>query len=90
MEKKANRERSIVRRGSEGYEVRPVNREEILRRYIEDQGQEMGRYQTYVPEPESEGSEDLDDPEDDSETFSRVQQDVETLRAERGLKNDFY
>ncbi|KIJ66242.1 hypothetical protein HYDPIDRAFT_86668 [Hydnomerulius pinastri MD-312] len=43
-----------VRRGSEGYEVRPVNREEMLREYIQSQVGEMGRYQVYEPELESE------------------------------------
>ena len=40
-----------VRRGSEGYEVRPVNREEMLREYIESEI-ERGRYQVYQPEDE--------------------------------------
>ena len=44
----------MVRRGSEGYEVLPVDREEILRRYIESRGEEDGRYRRYVPEPPSE------------------------------------
>ena len=39
-----------VRRGSEGYEVREESREEILRRYIESRGEDVGRYQRYVPE----------------------------------------
>ena len=39
-----------VRRGSEGYEVREETREEILRRYIESRGEEVGRYQRYVPQ----------------------------------------
>lgn len=43
-----------ARRGSEGYEVRPVDREEILRRYIESRGEEAGRYNLYEPEPQSE------------------------------------
>jgi len=47
-----------VRRGSEGYELPPINREEMLRRYIEGQLGEAGRYNVYVPEPESESSED--------------------------------
>lgn len=51
----------MVRRGSEGYEVLPVDREEILRRYIESRGEEDGRYRRYVPEPPSE-SESEDEP----------------------------
>ncbi|TDL20994.1 hypothetical protein BD410DRAFT_699683, partial [Rickenella mellea] len=42
-----------VRRGSEGMEVQPVDREEILRRYILSRGEEAGRYQRYEPEPAS-------------------------------------
>lgn len=42
-----------IRRGSEGYEVQPVDREEILRRYIMTRGEEAGRYKRYVPEPDS-------------------------------------
>jgi len=55
--------RTLVRRGSEGYEVRPVDREEMLRRYLDDRGEEPDRYQRYVPEPpsESESGEDDDD-----------------------------
>ncbi|EJD54537.1 zf-DHHC-domain-containing protein [Auricularia subglabra TFB-10046 SS5] len=46
-----------VRRGSEGYEVRPVSRDDILREYVRSRGEEaVGRYRTYVPEPAS-GSE---------------------------------
>ncbi|RPD57081.1 palmitoyltransferase PFA4 [Lentinus tigrinus ALCF2SS1-6] len=48
------RQREFVRRGSEGYEVRPIDREDLLRRYIEDRTTEPGRYQLYVPDPPSE------------------------------------
>ncbi|KAI0067973.1 zf-DHHC-domain-containing protein [Artomyces pyxidatus] len=50
-----------MRRGSEGYEVRPVDREEILRRYIQTRGEEAGRYRRYVPEPPSESESESDD-----------------------------
>lgn len=50
-----------VRRGSEGYEVRPQGREEMLRRYLEEMGEEPGRYIRYIPQPESEESGDDDD-----------------------------
>lgn len=44
-----------VRRGSEGYEVRPVNRDAILRRYVASRGEDVvGRYNVYEPEPHSE------------------------------------
>lgn len=39
-----------VRRGSEGYEVRTINREEMLREYIHSQVERTGRYQVYQPE----------------------------------------
>ena len=42
-----------VREGSEGYEVKPVDREEILRRYILSRGEEAGHYQRYISEPHS-------------------------------------
>jgi len=42
-----------MRRGSEGYELPPIDREAMLRRYIEEQVGEEGRYNVYVPEPES-------------------------------------
>ena len=48
------RPREFVRRGSEGYEARPIDREDLLRRYVEDRTAEPGRYQLYVPEPPSE------------------------------------
>jgi len=50
-----------VRSGSEGYEVRPLDREEILRRYLQDQANEPGRYQVYVPEPEVESEVDSEE-----------------------------
>lgn len=50
-----------VRRGSEGYEVRPEGREEMLRQYLAELGEEPGRYIRYIPEPESEESTSEDD-----------------------------
>jgi palmitoyltransferase len=43
-----------VRRGSEGYEVRPIDREQLLAEFIATRGQENGHYRRYVPEPPSE------------------------------------
>ncbi|KAI9438436.1 zf-DHHC-domain-containing protein [Lactarius psammicola] len=43
-----------VRRGSEGYEVRPIDREGLLAEFIASRGQEEGHYRRYVPEPPSE------------------------------------
>ncbi len=42
-----------VRQGSEGYEVRPIDREQLLTEYIESRAQEAGHYRRYVPEPTS-------------------------------------
>ncbi|KAN0100355.1 DHHC palmitoyltransferase domain containing protein [Tylopilus felleus] len=39
-----------VRRGSEGYEMRPINREEMLREYIQSEVERAERYQVYQPE----------------------------------------
>ena len=43
-----------VRRGSEGYEVRGIDRDQLFAEYIADRGQEEGYYRRYVPEPPSE------------------------------------
>ncbi|KAI6047901.1 DHHC palmitoyltransferase-domain-containing protein [Pisolithus marmoratus] len=53
-----------LRRGSEGYEVRPLDREEMLRRYIETQVSEEGRYQVYEPDPSSEHENGFDSDQD--------------------------
>jgi palmitoyltransferase ZDHHC6 len=52
--------RPSVRRGSEGYEIRPQSRDDMLRRYIEEIGEDPHRYVRYEPEPFSE-SEDEDE-----------------------------
>lgn len=54
------RRQPLVRRGSEGYEVRSVDREDMLQRYLRELGEEPGRYHRYIPYPdsESEGSDD--------------------------------
>lgn len=51
---------NVVREGSEGYEVKQVDREEILRRYILSRGEEVGRYRRYAPETSSEEDDDVD------------------------------
>ncbi len=48
-----------IRRGSEGYEVRTINREEMLQQYLKDLGEEPDKYVRYIPEP------DLDSESDD-------------------------
>ena len=75
-----------VRHGSEGYEVRSIDREQLLAEFIASRGQEAGHYHRYVPEPPSEpesgGEEqvdgveveevrrDRDDDDDDGEPLS--------------------
>lgn len=49
-----------LRHGSEGYEVRPLDREDMLRRYIETQVSEEGRYHVYEPDPLSDHEYDFD------------------------------
>lgn len=51
-----------LRRGSEGYEVRPVNRNDMLRRYLEEIGEKPGRYVRYIPQPN-----DIDRNEEESD-----------------------
>ncbi|KAL1739684.1 hypothetical protein HDZ31DRAFT_68693, partial [Schizophyllum fasciatum] len=48
--------RPMMRRGSEGVEVRQVSREEMLQRYLAEQAPD--RYRRYVPEPASESEEE--------------------------------
>jgi len=72
-----------VRRGSEGYEVRPVGREEMLRRYIEEQAQEEGRYNRYMPEPDVDSEREED--EEDEESIPLAAK-VEGWRASTGTR----
>lgn len=58
---KVRQRKPFVRRGSEGYEVRPIDREQLLAEYIADRAQEDGHYRRYVPEPPS-------DPESEGES----------------------
>jgi palmitoyltransferase ZDHHC6 len=50
-----------IRRGSEGYEVRPINREEMFQEYVQSQINEAGRYQVYEPQHEVEDDEGFED-----------------------------
>jgi len=52
-EKEVRQRTPFVRRGSEGYEVRPIDREQLLAEYITVRAQEDGHYRRYVPEPSS-------------------------------------
>ena len=51
-----------VRRGSEGYEVRPVDREEMLQQYLKDLGEEPDKYVRYIPEPDVDSDTDDETP----------------------------
>ena len=62
--------RPLIRRGSEGYEILPVDREEMLRRFIETRGLEDGRYNVYVPEPDVESDGDLEMVGEDGDLLS--------------------
>jgi len=65
-----------VRRGSEGYEVRSIDREQLLAEYIASRGQEAGRYRRYVPEPsesESDGEEEVAVPQDEEPLAVRLE-----------------
>jgi palmitoyltransferase len=48
-----------IRRGSEGYEIQPIDREQLFQRYIEEQMTADGRYHVY--ERESSVKTDSDD-----------------------------
>ncbi|KAI0297589.1 DHHC palmitoyltransferase-domain-containing protein [Multifurca ochricompacta] len=60
-----------VRRGSEGYEVLPIDRERLLAEHISTRGREAGHYHRYVPdppsEPDSESGREADDDDDDDD-----------------------
>ncbi|TFK77407.1 zf-DHHC-domain-containing protein [Pluteus cervinus] len=49
--------RPRIRRGSEGYEVRPVDRNEMLQQYLSQVGEQDHQYVRYIPQPKSEDSE---------------------------------
>ncbi|KAF9820053.1 hypothetical protein IEO21_01715 [Rhodonia placenta] len=63
-----------VRRGSEGYEVKSVDREEMLRRFVEGRTHEPGRYQRYVPEPSSESEVEDGDADESIPLAQQVEQ----------------
>ncbi|KAJ7651630.1 zf-DHHC-domain-containing protein [Mycena polygramma] len=54
----ADNSKTRVRRGSEGYEVRPAAREDMLARYLLEIGETPQRYHRYIPEPDSESEDD--------------------------------
>ncbi|KAG2117985.1 DHHC palmitoyltransferase-domain-containing protein [Suillus discolor] len=69
-----------VRRGSEGYEVRPVNREQMLQEYVQDRINEAGRYQVYEPEHTLETSDDDFEKDEFGEHIDEPSGEVGTVR----------
>lgn len=53
--------KSRIRRGSEGYEVRQEGREDMLKRYLTEIGEDPNRYLRYIPQPDEDSGEDEDD-----------------------------
>ncbi|KAK7465440.1 Palmitoyltransferase [Stygiomarasmius scandens] len=51
---------SRVRRGSEGYEVQLEDRNDMLKKYLEEMGETPGRYHRYIPMPDSESEDEHD------------------------------
>lgn len=76
----ASSPRKLMRRGSEGYEARPIDREAMLREHVEHQIQEPGRYNIYVPDPitpnesESETEIEEEDVEEEVPLLQRVEE----------------
>jgi len=54
-DERADNSKTRVRRGSEGYEVRPGAREDILARYLSEIGE---KYHRYIPQPDSDSESD--------------------------------
>lgn len=52
----------LVRQDSEGYLVQSIDREEMLRRFVEERVEEPGRYQRYIPESTTDSEDDDDTP----------------------------
>ena len=81
---KARQRMPFVRRGSEGYEVRPIDREQLLAEYITDRAQEDGHYCRYVPEPPS----DPESREECGEIRAGVEAEMEVERVEQDDEDD--
>ncbi|PFH52267.1 hypothetical protein AMATHDRAFT_140409 [Amanita thiersii Skay4041] len=50
----------LLRRGSEGYEVHSIGREELLERYLRELGEDPGRYVRYIPQPDTDSESETD------------------------------
>src|SRR6267142_5440790 len=66
-----------VRHGSEGYEVRAIDREQLLEEYIASRGQEEGYYRRYVPEPPSETESESESGGEDGDGAGQVEVEAE-------------
>lgn len=73
----------LVRRGSEGLELGPVDREDMLRQYVEGLGAQQGRYNVYVPDPPSEPDTSDDDDIPLGERVERWRAATDPTEAER-------
>lgn len=56
-----------MRRGSEGYEIRPESREQMLREYLESLGEQPDRYLRYIPQVDEDFDTDGDGADDDDD-----------------------
>ena len=78
----------FVRRGSEGYEVRPIDREQLLAEYIADRAQEDGHYYRYVPEPPTDHESEGESGREEGEEVGTVEVEAEVERAEQDDDDD--
>lgn len=78
----------LIRRGSEGFEIGPINREETLHRYVDSLGAQQGRYNIYVPEPPSEPDTSDDDNMPLGERVERWRADADTAYTSDGEKKN--
>ncbi len=70
-----NNPKRLVRRGSEGYEVGTIDREQMLREHVESQVHEPGRYRLYAPDPvtPSESESEVEDEREEEPLVSKVE-----------------
>ncbi|KAF9567799.1 palmitoyltransferase PFA4 [Agrocybe pediades] len=67
-----------VRRGSEGYEIRQESRDEMLRRYLREVGEDPDRYLRYIPQPDEDS--EPDDEEDNIPLASYISKEAVQAR----------
>ena len=78
--------RRFIRRGSEGYEVRPINREEMMRQYVDSQSQlpAFANAQERAGQGEQDDNYGVSDEEGDGDVGGNRVGDVEEV--ERGVR----